>query len=503
MTRMTERQRVRALLGGGLVLAGIVLSGCADHPDQDVVADAFAVKSSRHPVTASFGHAGLGGRGFRGWAKRGRHVFGHGGGTGGSDGSCGHQSGGGNGSGPDGTGGSGGALACSGSPPNGGAITGSASTPAGGTFTYSAPNLTAPTVVPLTSTAGVLQGLHVTASPGVTSDPSNSWSGVGLYFSQPACVDASTYTGFRFTVSGDLGTCKLSFVGVPSQDNAVANGPVGTCTATSCISPSYGPITTGTSIVHFTDLSGGTPYATLDPAALNDIGWQLNVPTDGSPACNADFIITDVSFINDTPRAACVGSVPVSALITDFSDAVSDSPGSISFANGGTFTYASTGLAPPVLGLVSSDGTSAGQSLSVSMNTGVPPADAAFNWDGFGLYFNMCTDASQYSGIQFTINGDLGGCPLQFSPQFSEDDDVAADPSYGSCTAASCYSPLAQPIGTGTTTVRFADLSGGGPMSTVDSARLTGVHWQVEPPTGGAAASCQTNFTVDNVTFVP
>jgi hypothetical protein len=478
----------------------MVLSGCTDHPDEDVVAAAVAVKGQGHPVSTGFGHAGPNAHGFRGWAKRGRHVFGHGDGTGGSGGNCGHHSGG---SGKGGAGGSGGALACIGSAPNGGAITGSASTPAGGTFTYAAPNLTAPAVVPLTSTSGVLQGLHVTASPGVTTDPSNSWSGVGLYFSNPACVDARAYTGFRFTVSGDLGTCKLSFLGVPSEDNAVANGPVGTCTATSCISPSYGPITTGTSVVHFADLSGGNPYAALDSAALNDIAWQLDVPTDGSPACNADFIITDASFINDTPRAACVGTAPASALITDFSDAVSYSPGSVSFSNGGTFTYASTGLAPPVLGLVSSDGTSAGQSLSVSMNTGVPPADAAFNWDGFGLYFNMCTDVSEYSGVQFTINGDLGNCPLQFSPQFSEDDDVAADPSFGSCTAASCYSPIAQPIGAGTTTVRFADLTGGSPMSTVDAARLTGIHWQVEPPTGATAASCQASFTVDNVTFVP
>jgi hypothetical protein len=115
----------------------------------------------------------------------------------------------------------------------------------------------------------------------------------------------------------------------------------------------------------------------------------------------------------------------------------------------------------------------------------------------------MCTDASSYSGISFTINGDLGACPLQFSAQFSEDDDVVSDPSFGSCTATTCYPPSVQPVGAGTTTVRFADLTGGNPLTTVDAARLTGVHWQVSPPTGAGAASCSANFTIDNVSFVP
>ena len=202
-------------------------------------------------------------------------------------------------------------------------------------------------------------------------------------------------------------------------------------------------------------------------------------------------------------RPPCTGSSPASSIIADFSDAFATRPGSFVFSTGGTFTYASAHLTPPALSLLSTDGTAAGQKLAVSINTGTPPADTPFAWDGFGLYFNKCTDASSYSGIRFTIIGDVGACPIQFAAQFSEDDDVVADSAFGSCTAASCFSPMVQPVGAGTTTVHFAELAGGSPMSTVDAARLTGVHWQVMPPTGVSAAACTANFTVDDVSFIP
>ncbi|HSY38804.1 MAG TPA: hypothetical protein VLA79_04725 [Polyangia bacterium] len=44
----------------------------------------------------------------------------------------------------------------------------------------------------------------------------------------------------------------------------------------------------------------GSPDATLDPTALNDIGWTLNVPTDGVTArCSASFTIADVAFVSN------------------------------------------------------------------------------------------------------------------------------------------------------------------------------------------------------------
>ena len=51
-------------------------------------------------------------------------------------------------------------------------------------------------------------------------------------------------------------------------------------------------------MVHFSDMSGGMPLPTLDPAALNDISWSIYVPTDGVTApCVASFTVSDVSFV--------------------------------------------------------------------------------------------------------------------------------------------------------------------------------------------------------------
>jgi hypothetical protein len=191
-------------------------------------------------------------------------------------------------------------LKCAGSPPSSALITGSIASPVGGTFTFSAPGLAAPTVLTTAGSDGSLQSLQVTATPGVSLDPANAFSGFGLFFTAPACLDAALFDGVQFTVSGDLGTCSLNVFLVPSEDNAVANGPFGTCAATSCVGPFSMPVGTGTNLIHFSDLGGGSPDATLDPTALNDIGWTLDVPTDGVTApCSASFTIADVAFVSN------------------------------------------------------------------------------------------------------------------------------------------------------------------------------------------------------------
>lgn len=197
-----------------------------------------------------------------------------------------------------GAGGSG-QLACSGSPPATPLLTGSTASPVGGTFTFAAPNLAAPTVTPTIGSDGSIQSLQVTAAPGTTTDPFNAFSGLGLFFSSPACVNASAYSGVQFTVSGNLGTCSLNVFTAISEDNAIANGgPAATCTATSCVSPYSAPLGLGTNVVPFTAMSGGTPDPIVDATALNNVGWTLNVPTDGVTApCKASFTIGNVSFV--------------------------------------------------------------------------------------------------------------------------------------------------------------------------------------------------------------
>jgi cytochrome c peroxidase len=171
---------------------------------------------------------------------------------------------------------------------------------AGAPFVYVAPGLIAPMVSAVTVN-GVVQALDVAAYPGTTTDPTQSYLGFGLPFAIPACLDASAFTGVRFTVEGALGTCTLTFSVVPSEDNSVSFGPVGTCAADqTCLPPSSGPIGIGTSVVRFSEMTGGSPVATVDPRALNGVQWNLTVPSDGMAApCGANLRISDVAFVSD------------------------------------------------------------------------------------------------------------------------------------------------------------------------------------------------------------
>jgi hypothetical protein len=193
-----------------------------------------------------------------------------------------------------------GPVSCDGRPPVTPQITGSLSSPVGsppaGLYTYAAPQLVAPAVTVLSNGDGTTSGLQVSANPGTSTDPRNAYLGFGMGFL--GCLDASAFTGVQFTITGDLGTCTLQLELTPSEDNAA---PWGFCTAADgqCYGPFSQPVGVGTTVVSFSDMTGGTPLATVDPSALNDIGWSLTVPTDGVTApCVANFSVTDVSFVS-------------------------------------------------------------------------------------------------------------------------------------------------------------------------------------------------------------
>ena len=194
---------------------------------------------------------------------------------------------------------------CRGVPPQTPAIFGSPAEPIGtfsfGLFTYAGAGLTPPVVTPSVSpTDGSLQSVAVTADLGATTDPTQAFAGFGFGFGNPSCLDASAFTGVRFTVAGDLGTCQLQLSLTPSENNSVTTGPVGACTGTACFGPFSPPLGVGAQVVHFSDMTGGMPLATLDPATLNDISWNFIVPSDGVTApCVANFTISDVSFVTD------------------------------------------------------------------------------------------------------------------------------------------------------------------------------------------------------------
>ncbi len=132
--------------------------------------------------------------------------------------------------------------------------------------------------------------------------PSNDYVGMGLYYSSASCADVSTYSGFQFDLSGNLGACTMVFGLVDSGDLSVMNDPIrGVCPSTSvCYGPatSISPSATGTIQVPFSELGGGMPVGVLDATTVVSAQWQLTAPL-GPPdagGCNATFAIENAAF---------------------------------------------------------------------------------------------------------------------------------------------------------------------------------------------------------------
>jgi hypothetical protein len=157
-------------------------------------------------------------------------------------------------------------------------------------YGFAAPGLSQPIVQPLPLVADALPGVQVTFAP----ENATGWAGFGLAFT--GCVDATAYTGVRFTVAGDLGTCALNFGVVPTQQQATAFG--GACTG-ECIPPYSAPLPLGTSTVAFADLNGGYPEGPVDQARLQNVQWSFKLRDGSGPPCRAHLTVTDVAFVPD------------------------------------------------------------------------------------------------------------------------------------------------------------------------------------------------------------
>jgi hypothetical protein len=148
-------------------------------------------------------------------------------------------------------------------------------------------------------------------------------------------------------------------------------------------------------------------------------------------------------------------------------------------------------------------GTATPDGNGVEIVGGFSRADGGGNYAGVGLYFagTTCLDASAYSGIQFDLAGDLGGCALALGAASSGDLDSVVNTGRGACSTGSgaCYGPAAAvSSGAATVMVPFTSLTGGMPVSTLDPRTIVTVQWQLAPPTSG---SCSADFTISNVAF--
>jgi hypothetical protein len=114
-------------------------------------------------------------------------------------------------------------------------------------------------------------------------------------------------------------------------------------------------------------------------------------------------------------------------------------------------------------------------------------------YSGFGLWWN-CTaggniypvcviDASAFSAIQFSIQGDPGPSgTLLFQMRTADNAPPAADPtssSCGACTAACAFAAKSIPVTTArsTVTIPWTELAGGVPHP-FDPHHVTGIEWQ-------------------------
>lgn len=198
------------------------------------------------------------------------------------------------------------------------------------------------------------------------------------------------------------------------------------------------------------------------------------------------------------PPSPCVGSPPASALITDFSDAVAGDPilfGTPPQIEGGTFSYAATGLTPPVLTLAT--GANGSPALAVASNPG-QPNDPANGFFGFGLFFDSCVDASAYNAVKFTVNGTLGDCAIRFAVTSSENVSPADDPR-GTCTETTgCFPPSTPITATGTVVVPFFGFTFPGSPNVVDPTSLVGIQWQMD----AQGIACHASFTIDDISFI-
>jgi hypothetical protein len=207
--------------------------------------------------------------------------------------------------------------------------------------------------------------------------------------------------------------------------------------------------------------------------------------------------------IEETCRGG-VTTPPVSALITDFSDAAPDPEHAGEHRFGGLDTSRVQGGTVQFFNAASKKGTlslSEGK-LGFSATVSAPAVSGPdqFPFNGFALVIDgpACVDASAYTGVSFELAGDLGECILYLSFAYADDLASSADPTRGLCSGT-CY-PSEYAITTDTTSVSFADAQTvpGVPVAPISTSKLVGVQWQV---VSTGTTSCTAAFTVANVRF--
>lgn len=139
-------------------------------------------------------------------------------------------------------------------------------------------------------------------------------------------------------------------------------------------------------------------------------------------------------------------------------------------------------------------------------------------YGGFGIWFNSCSDLSQYTGVSFKISGSAGTVnTIDFQAQTNSDypwqPDAGASKK-GACTGTDpdpmkawndCNAPgktgIALTSTPTTVTINWSDITGGKPKAWDTNAspkELVGIQWQFP----AATDEYMVDVTVDDVTFI-
>lgn len=135
---------------------------------------------------------------------------------------------------------------------------------------------------------------------------------------------------------------------------------------------------------------------------------------------------------------------------------------------------------------------------------------SAGSYGGGGLAFESCLDASEFTGIKFSIavsNGSLDGCTYQLQLQTFEQRPTSQAPA-GGCdqNTTTCYRfpaatnlppPSTDPTMPTPVSISFSSFTG--MMVMPATAQLVGLQWQVN----SSGAACTVELRIDDVDFIP
>lgn len=197
-------------------------------------------------------------------------------------------------------------------------------------------------------------------------------------------------------------------------------------------------------------------------------------------------------------------TAPGNPLLTDFSTIAPKAYNGSGFSwgdsaktlTGGTFFYDGDG-----------DDTVAALTVTVANEEATITGNiAATKYAGFGFWFGPCTDARAYTGLSFTIKGDMSNSQLQIQMQSSRNYPIDTANNKGECEGtwgkpcnsnAKTLSDLVLTTSAQTVKIPWADFTGGAPITPLESAELLGFQWHFNC----GETACSPNVTIDDVTF--